>query len=132
MSFRISNINSSLTLERSLYSVGNNLISTKVLTEEDGTNYTVSNNTFYTSNFVPNFDWSALGSGLSGTPSPPVCYSIAKDSRGNFYVGGDFTEAGGVVSVNNIAKWNPSTSSWSPLGDRFVRTSMLFNSNRLL
>ena len=65
MSFRISNINSNLTLESSLYSVRNNLINTKVLTDEDGVNSQVSNNTFYTSNFAPNFDWSALGSGLN-------------------------------------------------------------------
>jgi hypothetical protein len=111
MSFRISNINSTLTLERSLYNVSNNLINTKVLTEQDGENYNVSNNTFYTSNFAPNFDWSALGSGLSGGVT--TCNAIAIDSKGNVYIGGNFTTAGGVT-VSNIVRWDGY--NWYPLG----------------
>jgi len=40
-------------------------------------------------------------------------YSVASDGRGNLYVGGSFTGAGGV-SAKNIAKWNGT--SWSALG----------------
>ena len=110
--FRVRNINSDNTLQQSLYQLNNNLITTKVLTDADvsnGINYNVSNNTFYTSNFGANFDWSALGTGLGGT-----CNSIAIDSKGNVYIGGNFTTAGGV-SANNIVRWDGS--NWYQLGD---------------
>jgi len=52
-------------------------------------------------------NWSALGSGLSGT-------AMALAFSGNsLYVGGDFTSAGGTAA-NNIAKWDGA--SWSALG----------------
>jgi hypothetical protein len=58
--------------------------------------------------------WSALGSGLSIDPGlSPQCYTIAFDSTGNLYAGGDFTTAGGN-SANYIAKWDGS--SWTALG----------------
>jgi hypothetical protein len=67
----------------------------------------------YIAKWNPNTStWSALGSGLG--PSGIDIYSIAIDSLNNVYVGGYFTNAGGV-SVNNIAKWNPNTSTWSAL-----------------
>ena len=60
--------------------------------------------------------WSALGSGLSINPGlSPECYTIAFDSTGNLYAGGEFTTAGSI-SANNIAKWNGTTSTWSALG----------------
>jgi hypothetical protein len=128
MSFRISNINSTYTLERSIYDLKNNLISTKVLTEADGINYNVSNNTFYTSNFAANFDWSALGSGLVPVGMPPPCNSIAIDSKGNVYIGGEFTTAGGL-SVSNIVRWDGS--NWYPLGSGLDGTcySLAIDSN---
>ena len=62
------------------------------------------------SNATPlNYDWSALGSGITG-----VISSIAIDSSDNIYAVGQFTSAGGV-SANNIAKWNPNTRTWSAL-----------------
>ncbi len=42
--------------------------------------------------------------------------ALALSHDGNLYVGGYFTTAGGV-NANNIARWDPATSSWSPLGN---------------
>jgi hypothetical protein len=58
--------------------------------------------------------WSALGSGQKGVykPTNPSVYSIYAYNTSNIYVGGDFTQAGGV-SCNYIAKWNSDTGSWS-------------------
>ncbi len=63
--------------------------------------------------------WSALGTGLNG---PSRVLSIGLDN--NVYVGGSFTSTGrsGVmrlesdISANNIAIWNPTTSTWSAIG----------------
>jgi parallel beta-helix repeat protein len=61
--------------------------------------------------------WSALGSGITGTPNPecvPVtAFAVFDDGTGPaLVVGGCFTEAGGVPA-NNIAKWNGT--HWSAL-----------------
>jgi hypothetical protein len=40
--------------------------------------------------------------------------NIVIDASDNVYVGGSLTTAGGTT-VNRIAKWNPSTSTWIPL-----------------
>ena len=58
--------------------------------------------------------WWALGSGITGTNegSGTTVDAIAV-SGSNVYVGGLFTNAGGVA-VNNIAKWDGA--SWSALG----------------
>ena len=58
--------------------------------------------------------WSALGSGMGGA-SYHYVYALAV-LDGELYAGGAFTTAGGV-SANNIAKWDPATSTWSALGD---------------
>ena len=42
-------------------------------------------------------------------------YAFAQDAQGNLYVGGDFLRIGGV-KANNIAKYSPSTNTWSSLG----------------
>jgi PKD repeat protein len=55
--------------------------------------------------------WSALGAGVSGTTKFSSVYALAISGT-NLYVGGIFTNAGGV-SANNIATWNGA--SWSPL-----------------
>jgi len=59
--------------------------------------------------------WSALGSGISGsTPGGPSPYVSALTVSGtDLYVGGYFTNAGGVTA-NYIAKWDGS--AWSALG----------------
>lgn len=51
-----------------------------------------------------------LGSGLNGSAN-----SIVVGRQGEIYVGGIFTSAGGVTGTNRVAKWNPSTNSWSAL-----------------
>ncbi len=61
--------------------------------------------------------WSTLGIGVDNTGTqPPEVYAIAV-LNGNVYVGGEFNRAGGLVA-NNIAEWNPSTSTWSIFGYR--------------
>lgn len=44
------------------------------------------------------------------------CLAIAFDSNNNVYVGGSFQIAGGIM-VNNIAKWDPVSYTWSALGN---------------
>ncbi|MCW5849320.1 MAG: VCBS repeat-containing protein [Anaerolineae bacterium] len=56
--------------------------------------------------------FSALGSGTVGTSG--TVYAVAA-LGGDVYVGGSFATAGGVT-VNNIARYNPATNSFSPLG----------------
>jgi hypothetical protein len=59
-------------------------------------------------------NWSALGSGISGTGSDGGLYVYALTVSGStLYVGGDFSNAGGIAA-NSIAKWNGS--SWSAFG----------------
>jgi len=45
-------------------------------------------------------DWSVLGGGLNGAVS-----AINNDSSGNIYIGGDFTDAGGISEADYIVKW---------------------------
>ena len=80
--------------------------------------------TIYNNN--PQYKYNALGSGLNR----PV-RSLALDSNNNLYVGGDFTDAGGIPA-NNIAKWNGST--WSALGGGLngPGTSLALDSNNNL
>ena len=70
--------------------------------------------------------WSALGTGVYGTPtaqSPvPTVYSIAINGN-NVYVGGNFTTAGGVVNVNNIAIWNTGSLLWYKIGTGVAGTT---------
>ena len=60
--------------------------------------------------------WSTLANGIIGT-----VYAITIDSSDNVYVGGSFAEIPDYASdtsivAYNIAKWTPSTSTWSVLG----------------
>ncbi len=55
--------------------------------------------------------WAAVGGGVNG----PV-YSIGIKTASDIYIGGQFTDAGGVT-VSNIARWNGS--AWSAVGDGF-------------
>jgi hypothetical protein len=59
--------------------------------------------------------WSALGSGIGGTPPANVrSLAVFDDGGGSaLYVGGLFTTAGGNTAIH-IARWDGS--SWSPLG----------------
>lgn len=58
--------------------------------------------------------WHALGSGITGG-SYPCVFALAIGPDGSLYVGGSFTTAGGTT-VNHIARWDPATSAWHPLG----------------
>lgn len=57
--------------------------------------------------------WSSLGVGLANGVNG-VVFGI-EVVGGDVFVGGFFTEAGGVAS-NNVAKFRPDTDAWSPLG----------------
>ncbi|MBY0262212.1 MAG: hypothetical protein K2Q20_07690, partial [Phycisphaerales bacterium] len=59
--------------------------------------------------------WSSLGSGVGGNPSIDELNALAVLPGGDVIVGGLFTTAGGVA-VSNIARYNPSTNTWSALG----------------
>jgi len=44
-------------------------------------------------------------------------YAVAADGQGNVYVGGSFIVVGGISTpVNNIARFNTQTNTWSALG----------------
>lgn len=58
--------------------------------------------------------WSALGTGI--TSSGQLIVDTIAISGSNVYVGGEFTTAGGITGVNNIAVWNTSSVAWSALG----------------
>jgi WD40 repeat protein len=58
--------------------------------------------------------WHPLGSGMGGGDYPEVP-ALAFGPDGSLYVGGGFTTAGGVPA-RYIARWDPATSSWHPLG----------------
>jgi len=63
-------------------------------------------------NYVARWDgaeWNSLGDGITGELWASV-YALATGLRGNLYVGGQFTSAGGV-EAQNIARWNGE--SWS-------------------
>lgn len=65
--------------------------------------------------------WESLGGGVNNT-----VYAIATDSSGNVYAGGNFDVAGLTctygMGCNRIAKWNPSTLTWSALGSGWNNT----------
>jgi hypothetical protein len=74
-------------------------------------------------NYVARFDpatnsWSALGTGAQNGVSgnrTVIVTALAIDGQGRVYVGGFFSQAGGV-SANHVARYNPATNSWSVLG----------------
>jgi hypothetical protein len=37
---------------------------------------------------------------------------MAEGPDGKIYVGGDFTNAGGITGANYLARWNPITELW--------------------
>ena len=59
--------------------------------------------------------WDHLGTGVPATTSSLNGHVTALKASGSvMYVGGDFTNAGGVPNADRIAKWNGS--AWSALG----------------
>jgi hypothetical protein len=77
--------------------------------------YKTQNGLFTPLNYVAMWNgstWSPLGVGLNNTVS-----SVAIDSNDNVYFGGSFTGlSDNSLTFNYIAKWTPSTSTWSALG----------------
>ncbi len=74
-------------------------------------------------------NWSALGSGMSGSvDNGVVALAVYDDGSGSaLYAGGFFSSAGGVAA-DNIARWNGS--SWSALGsgmNNVVRALTVFD-----
>ncbi len=59
--------------------------------------------------------WSPLGAGVVGLTGANV-YALATLTSGDVVVGGNFTIAGGISNRNNIARYNPTTNSWSSAG----------------
>jgi len=82
--------------------------------------------------------WSALGSGMGGgtdpSGNPPHVLSLTSLDDGSgagpvLYAGGWFSTAGGIT-VNNIARWNASTGTWSALAsgtNSHVHTLVVLN-----
>lgn len=72
--------------------------------------------------------WAPLGTGVNDY------VRAIHEYNGNIIVGGYFTDAGGV-SANRIAKWNPTTSTWSAMGlgfngvgiDEYVKAATVWN-----
>jgi hypothetical protein len=92
--------------------VGNEVVVGGSFTEAGG----VSANRVARFNTATN-TWSSLGTGSSnGVSGIGLVYVYALAVVGNeVYVGGDFTEAGGV-SANRVARFNTATNTWSSLG----------------
>jgi len=57
--------------------------------------------------------WVSLNGDIAGVDAT-VRASVV-DADGNVYIGGNFLLAGSTA-VNRIAKWDPTTSTWAPLG----------------
>ncbi|OAN36303.1 hypothetical protein A6A03_06010 [Chloroflexus islandicus] len=61
--------------------------------------------------------WSALGSNGNGNGAlNGDVKALAIDSNGRVFVGGSFTNAAGIATADYIARWNPTTQTWSALG----------------
>jgi hypothetical protein len=58
--------------------------------------------------------WSALGSNGAGNGALSGRVNALALSEGDLYVGGVFSDAGGIPAADNVAKWDGST--WSALG----------------
>jgi WD40 repeat protein len=51
--------------------------------------------------------YASLITGLNG-----AVYCMAEGPDGKIYVGGNFTDAGGVAEADYLARWNPKTEAW--------------------
>lgn len=50
--------------------------------------------------------------GLNG-----IVYCMAEGPDGKIYVGGNFTNAGGVAAADYLARWNPVSEAWEAVGN---------------
>jgi hypothetical protein len=71
-------------------------------------------NARYIAQFNKSTGWTVIGNS-NGLDLNGTTRSIAVDSSNNIYVGGNFTTVRGA-SISYIAKYTPSTDSWSSLG----------------
>ncbi len=55
--------------------------------------------------------YESLITGLNGE-----VYCMAEAPDGKIYVGGAFTDAGGITTADRVARWNPVTEAWEALG----------------
>lgn len=56
--------------------------------------------------------WTDLGTGFDGT-----IHAIARDPAGNIWVAGEFVDdEAGIVTYNNVAKWDVLAGAWDTLG----------------
>jgi hypothetical protein len=53
--------------------------------------------------------------GVNGIVNSMAVWDDGSGDGPTLYIGGNFTIMGGAF-INSIAKWNPKTSTWSPLG----------------
>jgi len=67
--------------------------------------------------------WNALGTGITGGFFPAV-YAIAI-SGNDVYVGGSFTNAGGVSGTNNIARWDGT--QWHAVGGANAISGLVYD-----
>jgi len=67
-----------------------------------------------------------LITGLSGT-----VYCMAEGLDGKIYVGGNFTDAGGVPGADYLARWNPVTEAWEAVvaGINSIVRCLAFDAN---
>ncbi|MCA9271843.1 MAG: hypothetical protein KDA31_02235 [Phycisphaerales bacterium] len=71
-------------------------------------------------------NWHPMGDGITGTNSSSP-FSIEKLPTGEVVLAGAFNSVDNVA-VNNVAMWDPTTDTWSPLGTGFlaaIQTSVL-------
>jgi len=61
-------------------------------------------------------------------------FSIAEGPDGKIYVGGDFTDAGGITGANYLARWNPITEQWESVitGINAIVFALTFDANGAL
>lgn len=59
-----------------------------------------------------NGQWSALGTGITGTR----IYALMVSRSGRIYIGGEFTSLGGVANTQGVGYWDPSDNAYHAMG----------------
>lgn len=70
--------------------------------------------------------YESLITGLNG-----AVYCMAEAPDGKIYVGGSFTDAGGIANADYLARWNPVSEAWEPVVGGISNTvrCMAFDAN---
>jgi len=70
--------------------------------------------------------YASLITGLNG-----LVYRLAESPDGKIYAGGAFTDAGGIINADNLARWNPVTENWEAVvsGINGLIRCMAFDAN---